>query len=372
MVSVMLSTGLVWDERCMWHAPGPAAGPLTAHGWVEPGEHAESAAGKRRIKNLLDACGMTARLVPIAATPAPREALERVHHGEYLDRLARESAAGGGDAGDGDTPFGPGSYEIARLAAGGAIAAVDAVLAGGVRNAYVLVRPPGHHALADRGMGFCLLGNCAIAAAHARRHGAARVAVVDWDAHHGNGTQAAFYADPTVLTISLHQDGVFPPASGGVEEIGRGAGAGYNINIPLPPGSGVGAYEHAFAEIVVPALTAFAPELIIIACGFDSAGMDPHARLMLHSDGYRSLTRQLMTIGDGRVVAVHEGGYHDASVPFLALATIETLAGTRTSVTDPFLDNMARGAGQALQPHQATAITTALHGDSPHNKVAKS
>jgi acetoin utilization deacetylase AcuC-like enzyme len=353
MFWLMLSTGLVWDERLMWHNP-VGAGPLSAGGWVQPGQRAESAEGKRRIRNLLDASGLTSQLTPVHAREATRDELLRIHDGAYLDRLERESAAGGGDAGDGHSPFGPGGFDLAALAAGGGLAAVDAVLDGAVCNAYVLVRPPGHHALADRGMGFCLLANAALAAAHARARGVQRVAIVDWDAHHGNGTQAAFAGDPSVLTISLHQDSVFPPGSGGVAE-----NTGDTINIPLPAGSGAGAYAHAFSEVVLPALRAFAPGLVLIACGFDSAGMDPHARLMLHSDAYRALTAELMAFAQGKVVAIHEGGYHEASVPFLALAVIETLAGVRTGVEDPFLPNMAGPAGQELQPHQAAAIAQA-------------
>jgi acetoin utilization deacetylase AcuC-like enzyme len=349
----MLSTGLVWDERLMWHNP-VGAGPLSAGGWVQPGQHAESAEGKRRIKNLLDASGLSSHLTQVHAREATREELLRIHAASYLDRLARDSEGSGGDAGDGHSPFGPGGLRLAALAAGGGLAAVEAVLGGAVGNAYVLVRPPGHHALADRGMGFCLLANGALAAAHARAQGAGRVAIVDWDAHHGNGTQAAFLGDPSVLTISLHQDAVFPPGSGGVAE-----STGDNINIPLPPGSGAGAYEHAFAAVVLPALRRFAPDLVIVACGFDSAGMDPHARLMLHSDAYRALTAELMAFAQGRVVAIHEGGYHEASVPFLALAVVETLAGVRTGVEDPFLANMAGPAGQELQPHQSAAVERA-------------
>jgi len=360
-----MPTGFVWDERYMWHDTGHAGGPFPAGGWIEPGEdHAERPPTKRRFRNLLEASGLLDELVPIRPRRATLEEVVRVHTPDYVHHIKELSDARGGDAGDGSTPFGPGSFEIALLAAGGVITAVDAVLDGIIGNCYALVRPPGHHALPHIGMGFCLFGNLAIAAKHAREvRGLARVAIVDWDVHHGNGTQAMFYADPSVLTISLHQDSCFPPASGALEENGEGAAEGFALNIPLPPGSGVGAYMDAFERAVLPALGAFRPDLILVASGLDANGMDPLARQMLHSDAYRALTRLLMTAADvacgGRVVMAHEGGYSAAVVPFCGLAIVETLAGKRTEVEDPFLLPIAGMAGQELQPHQAAVVDRA-------------
>jgi acetoin utilization deacetylase AcuC-like enzyme len=297
--------------------------------------------------------------------PATEDELCRFHTREYVARIRAESAAWGGDGGDGATPFGRGSYEVAALSAGGVIAAVDAVLDGTVDNAYVLNRPPGHHALADMGMGFCLFGNAAVAAMHARQaRGLERVAIVDWDVHHGNGTQAAFYGDPTVLTISLHQDSNFPPGSGTLEENGEGAGAGYNLNLPLPPGSGTGCYEAAFERVVVPALERFRPDLIIVASGFDASAMDPLGRMMLTPGSYGRLTRMLMDAADrlcgGRLVIEHEGGYSEELVPFCALAIVEALSGIRTECQDTILQLYPEGmAFQELQPHQEEAIARA-------------
>lgn len=228
-------------------------------------------------------------------------------------------------------------------------------------NAYALVRPPGHHAVAAEGMGFCIFGNVAIAVKHAvEERGLSRIAVVDWDVHHGNGTQSAFYSDPGVLTVSLHQQDAFPPGSGRVEEAGEGEGSGYNINVPLPPGSDVGAYESAFERVVIPALHRFHPELIVVASGLDAAAMDPLARQMMHSEGYRNLTRMIMEVAnetcDGRLVAAHEGGYSSFLVPFCGLAIVETLSGEKTAVEDPYLPLIADMGGQGLQPHQARAI----------------
>jgi acetoin utilization deacetylase AcuC-like enzyme len=358
-----MATGLVWHERYMWHDTRHAAGPLPAGGWLEPGEHSENPGTKRRFKNLMDASGLTEHLVMLAPREATLEDVCRFHTREYVDRIRAESSANGGDAGS-LTPFGPGSFEIALLAAGGVVTAVDAVLDGIVANAYALVRPPGHHALAGEGMGFCIFGNCAIAAHHARvARGLERVAVVDWDVHHGNGTQAAFYADPSVLTISIHQDNCFPPGSGTLAENGDGAGAGANVNIPLPAGSGAPAYVAAFERVVVPSLDRFRPELVIVASGLDANGMDPLARQLMHSEGYRELTRLLMDVADrhasGRLVVAHEGGYSQAVVPFCGLAIVETLSGIRTEVEDPFHPLIADQSGDAVLPHQDEAIERA-------------
>jgi acetoin utilization deacetylase AcuC-like enzyme len=270
------------------------------------------------------------------------------------------SAEAGGDAGE-LTPFGPGSYEIALLAAGGCMTAIDAVLDGKVDNAYALVRPPGHHAERDLGRGFCIFGNTALTAAHARQaRGLERVAIVDWDVHHGNGTEHLFYDDPTVLTVSIHQDNNFPPQSGAITDTGAGRGEGYNINVPLPAGSGVGAYVAAFERVVAPALRAFRPELILIASGLDASAMDPLASMMMTSDGYRKLTQIMLAVArdvcGGRLVACHEGGYSPAYVPYCGLAILEELAGVRTGLEDPLLALLGGMGGQELQPHQEAVI----------------
>jgi len=293
-----MTTGLVWHERYMWHDTRHAAAAFPSGGWIEPDTHAENPLTKRRLKNLMDASGLTPQLRVVEPRMATVEEVCRFHERGYVDRIKALSDDNGGDAG-GLTPFGPGSYEIALLAAGGVLAACDAVLDGAVRNVYALVRPPGHHALAGEGMGFCIFGNAAIAAHHLRSaRGLARVAIVDWDVHHGNGTQSAFYDDPSVLTISLHQDGCFPLFSGAVEDNGEGAGAGANINIPLPRGGGRGAYVAALERVVVPALERFGPDFIIVANGLDAGAMDPLARMQMHSGGYRELTELIMGAAD--------------------------------------------------------------------------
>jgi acetoin utilization deacetylase AcuC-like enzyme len=355
-------TGLTWDERFMWWDNGHAGGFIPSGGWVEPDEHVENPRTKRRLKNLLDASGLTGQLVPLPVRQASREELQRFHTAEYLDRVKALSDDNGGDAGE-LTPFTKGGYEIAALAAGSVIAAAEAVLRRDVDNAYALTRPPGHHAERDQGRGFCMFGNIAVAAAHLRAaHGVERIAVVDWDVHHGNGTQQAFYSDPSVLTISLHQDSYYPHESGGADERGDGAGLGYNLNIPLPPGTGVGGYTHAFDKVVLPALREFAPDFIFVASGFDSSALDPLGRQMLHSGGYRSLTRSMLDVAEevanGRLLMVHEGGYSTSYVPFCGIAVIEELSGRRTEVEDPFLDFLSAIGGMDLQPHQEAVVAS--------------
>ena len=223
------------------------------------------------------------------------------------------------------------------------MALVDDLLTGKVSNGYALCRPGGHHCTADEPMGFCLLANVAIAIEAARaRHGVSRIAVVDWDVHHGNGTQSIFYERADTLTISIHQDRCFPPGYGGAEDRGAGAGVGYNINIPLLAGGGHDAYVYAFDKLVLPALEAFRPELIVVSSGLDASAVDPLARMLLHSDSFGELTAMMMRAADrlcdGRLAIVHEGGYAEAYLPFCGHRIMETLSGVSTEVVDPVLD----------------------------------
>ena len=358
-----MTTGFLWHELYAWHDTGTGAWVMPAGLTVQPLGHIESADGKRRIRNLVEVSGLIDQLVQLKPRPATEDEILRLHTREYVERIKKLSSEAGGEAGE-ETPFGRGSYEIALLAAGGCITAVDAVLDSRVDNAYALVRPPGHHAERDRGRGFCIFGNIALAAMHARQaRGLSRVAIVDWDVHHGNGTEHAFYSDPSVLTLSIHQDNNYPPASGAITDTGEGAGRGYNINVPLPPGSGVGAYIATFERVVAPALTAFRPELILIASGLDASAMDPLASMMMTSDGYRALTRTVLAVArdvcGGRLVACHEGGYSPAYVPYCGLAIIEELAGIRTGLDDPLLGLLAGFGGQEIQPHQEVVVEQA-------------
>jgi acetoin utilization deacetylase AcuC-like enzyme len=221
------------------------------------------------------------------------------------------------------------------------------VASGAARNAYALSRPPGHHCLPDQAMGFCLLANIAIAIEKAiAAHGLERIAVVDWDVHHGNGTEAIFYERPDVLTVSLHQERCYPVDTGSFADRGRGKGEGCNLNVPLLAGGGHWSYVDAMELVVVPALRRYRPQLIIVACGYDASIVDPLARMQAHSETYRWLMQRTVDIADevcgGKVAVVHEGGYSEAYVPFCGHALIEALSGHRTEVVDPNLEYALR------------------------------
>jgi acetoin utilization deacetylase AcuC-like enzyme len=363
MVRTAARTGLVAHERYFWHDPGSGAGFSTASEYAEPDEHPESASTKRRLLSLLQVSGLADSLVPIRPRAATVDELTAFHTPAYVERVRAVSAAGGGTIGESAT-IGRGSYEIALLAAGGCLEAVDAVMDGRVANAYALVRPPGHHAEPDRGRGFCVFGNAVLSVRHAQRvHRLSRIAVVDWDVHHGNGTERAFLEDPSVLTISVHQDRCYPVDSGGIDITGRGAAAHTNLNIPLPPGSGHGAYIAAFERAVIPALLRFRPELIVVASGLDANAMDPIGRMMATSETYRMLAHLVLAAAretaGGRLVATHEGGYSNAYVPFCGLAVIEAMSEQRTAAADPYLAEFMAMAGHELLPHQAAVIDAA-------------
>ena len=254
--------------------------------------------------------------------PATREELARVHTAKYLDQIA--ATAGHATMLDPDTFTSPESEEIARLAAGAAIDAARHAVARG-EPAMALVRPPGHHAEPDRAMGFCLYNNIAVAAAALRADGLAKVAIVDIDVHHGNGTQAAFYADPAVLFVSSHQ---FPyyPGTGAADETGTGAGRGFTVNVPLPAGATDAQYEAAYRTVVIPALERFAPDAVLVSAGYDAHELDPLAGMRMTAQGYATL---VSIIGDavsrlagGRLALVTEGGYHLPALRACLAATI--------------------------------------------------
>ncbi len=354
----MHKTAFVWHELYMWHDTTTYAGLYRPGLTVQPLQHYESPEPKRRIRNLLEVSGLLDDLTMVKPQDATQTDLLRVHTADYVQRMeAQRDQAGLADA---ESPFGAASVDIAKKSAGGAISAVQAVLNGQAHNAYALIRPPGHHAEPDAGGGFCIFSNAAVAAAWALDQGLERVAIVDWDVHHGNGTESCFWDDGRVLAISLHQDNWFPQNRGRHTDVGAGDGLGKNINIPLMPGCGHGAYVYAFEQIVLPALEAFQPQLIMVACGFDSSIEDPLGRMLLHADSYRTLTQMMMDAADrlcnGHLVFTHEGGYNPATTPFLGLAVIETLSGRSTGISDPSLPSHLAAAGQDLQAHQQQHI----------------
>jgi acetoin utilization deacetylase AcuC-like enzyme len=359
-----MATGFVWHERYAWHEARGLLDVFDRSALFEPEPSLESATTKRRLRNLIDASGLLDRLTVIGPRAATEDELARLHGREYTDRIRSASMGLGGDAG-GSTPFGRWTYEIAGLAAGGCLAAVDAVVDGRVENAYALVRPPGHHAGPSGGCGYCVFNNIALAALHLRQtHDLERVAIVDWDVHHGNGTQETFWSDPTVLTISVHQEDLFPPGSGLVTDIGEGDGAGANINVALPAGAGRAAYLDALDRVVVPALERFAPQFILVACGFDAGMLDPLGRMNLTSECFAMMTaRMTATAGaicESRLVLCHEGGYSSTYVPYCGLAVIEALAGVRTDVEDPWLTDARQVRELPLRAHEREAIAQAI------------
>ena len=292
-------TGFVYSDAFLSHTTGEG--------------HPERPERLTAIVNRLDQTGMRAQLVRIEPVAATREWLTALHSPAYVDRVERSCREPAAYVDSPDTPVSKGTYQAALLAAGGAMAAVDAVMAGTVRNAFCAVRPPGHHALRDRAMGFCLFGNIAIAARYVqRKHKLPRVLIVDWDVHHGNGTQSFFDDDPTVFYFSAHRS-PFYPGTGHAEDRGSGAAAGTKLNVPLPAGSAGAAYEKAFVEQLRPAAISFQPDFVFISAGFDAHADDPLGGMRLTAGDYGRLTAVVKDIAArscrGRLVSVLEGGY---------------------------------------------------------------
>lgn len=355
-------TGFLWDERYMWHWQTNAYGQMSAGGWVEPYPPIEHPDAKRRVKNLMDACGLTRQLVPIDSRLGTEEELCYFHTPEYVAHIRQGSGELGGMAGP-FTPFGTGTFDIAARAVGGLIEVVDHVLDGRVNNAYAIIRPSGHHAQAHQGLGSCIFNNIVISAKHARLvRKLPKVAIVDFDVHHGNGEQEAFYADPSVLTISTHQRNWFT-LKGEIEERGEGEGEGFNINVPLPSGTGDGGYIAAFERVVIPALRRFKPDLILVAAGYDAAAFDLTSSMIVSANGFRRMTELLVEVAqevcDGKIVFEHEGGYNPSATPFCALACVEALSGIKTGIEDPHYVLIKDTPDQFLLPHQADMIEKA-------------
>jgi len=356
--------GLVYDDRYLQHNPG------TNHLWadrkpipfVEPMIHFSNYRLVMRNKHLIDLSGLGKQLTRIEPYLASEDDIAVYHSADYIERVQQLCAAGGGETGEG-AEAGPESYEIALLAAGGGMAAVDAVVEGRVRRAFANIRPPGHHAMRDKGMGFCIFNNVVVAARHAqRKHGLERVMVLDWDVHDGNGTQDAFYDDPSVLFFSLHQDKLYPPGFGELEQIGTGAGEGFTVNIPLPAGSGDATYLAAFEQVVVPIADEFKPQLVLVSAGQDASTMDPLGRMCVTTEGYRRMTQVMIDVAErhagGRLAVLQEGGYSELYAPYCGLAIVETLAETRTELTEPLVvENLAtRPEYQTVGPSGEAAL----------------
>ncbi|MCB0044771.1 MAG: histone deacetylase [Caldilineaceae bacterium] len=289
--------------------------------------------------DLLRQDGILADMLAIPSTPATLDAVYRVHTPQYVERLQSAAMLGNGRL-DADTYINQDSYHAALLATGGLLNVVDAVMTGRADNGFALVRPPGHHALSYQGMGFCLFANAAVAARWAQdRHGVQRVLIVDFDVHHGNGTQDIFYDDPSVLFFSAHQ---FPyyPGSGAADEAGSEFAYGSTINVPFPAYVGDEGYLMAFRQILMPLAREFSPDLILLSAGFDAHWMDPLASMRLTIPGYAALVKVVLELADelsrGRIVGVLEGGYNLEVLAHAVLTTLRTFADVEAMPSDPF------------------------------------
>jgi len=309
-----MSTLLLFDDAMIEHDPGTG--------------HPECPDRLRAIADRLARDPVAGTRIA-APTPVGRVAVERVHPSEHVQRIY--AAEGKHVTLDPDTHLSPGSIAAARLAAGAAVDAVDAVMGPDADNAFAFVRPPGHHALADRSMGFCVFNNVAIAAEHARQvHGLERVLIVDWDVHHGNGTQAVFYDRSDVLFVSSHQ---FPfyPGTGAVRETGTGDGEGYTVNLPYGPGACDADLRKAFTEVLHPIAESFEPDLVLVSAGFDGHRSDPLGQFELSREGFADLCGEVRGIADrhanGRLVMLLEGGYDLEALAASAHACTQVLAG---------------------------------------------
>jgi len=309
--------GIVYDDIYMQH--------LTGRGHPERPERCQA------VLTAIEQAGLDEQIERLAPVAADEQLLRLCHSSNYIRVVEEDVGSGRPMLRTGDTDLCPRSLEAARFAAGAAAVAVDAVFAGRVPAAFCVVRPPGHHAGPDYGMGFCIFNNAAIAARYAqRKHGIERVLIVDWDVHHGNGTQDIFYEDPSVFYFSTHQWPHYP-GSGSSGEIGRGAGQGTTLNCPFPGGTSGAEIVAAFRERLLPAADEFKPELVVISAGFDSRGGDPLGGFLLTDSDFAELTRLMRSIArehaGGRIVSVLEGGYLLSGLAAAAGAHVAALCG---------------------------------------------
>lgn len=300
MKSDLRPTALLYDERYLLHQTGL--------------DHPERPDRLRAVWNHLQKTDLFPSLLILKPEPAAREWIEKVHDPSYVERVRKVCRQGTGEIDSPDTMVCGSSYEIALLAVGGVLRLIDAVFSGEARNGFGLIRPPGHHAEKDQALGFCLFNNVAIGARYAQeKYGIRKILIVDWDVHHGNGTQHLFEEDPDVFYFSAHQYPYYP-GTGRREEEGRGAGKGTTLNIPLMSGTGEGDYLEIFDKVFLPAARNFKPELILISAGFDAHAEDPLAGLNLTEFSYQAMTRRLKGLAcdfsQERIVSVLEGGYN--------------------------------------------------------------
>jgi acetoin utilization deacetylase AcuC-like enzyme len=355
-----LTAAVCWDDRFSTHDMGRGGLYLPVAGLIEDDIFVDNPQRIIRTRNLFRAAALDGRVNLLEPRSATMEELLRVHSHEHVERMEAVSAAGGGDAGGGYTPMDARSYELALLSAGSALTALERVVESADVVAHAMLRRSGHHAWRDSGYGFCVFNNCAIVAAAAREvSGLARVAIIDVDAHHGNGSESIFLDDPSVLTISIQQDRSFPVETGDVSTFGTGGGEGFNVNLNLPAGTGDPGYLDALDRVVLPVLAEYRPELIVVACGVDASLFDPMARLSVTATGFAQIGARLRTIASetcgGRIVSVQEGGYSPVYAPFCWLGLLEAMGGLEVTV-DPWEPFVGGQAGcRELEPWQVEA-----------------
>ncbi|MBE2182474.1 MAG: histone deacetylase [Anaerolineae bacterium] len=312
--------------------------------------HPEHAGRIRAVWNRIEESGVLERVQAVQAEPVSEAQILAVHDADYLKALQSSAQQGQTLHLDSDTYINPQSYEISRLSAGGVVLAADRVLTGAADNAFVVTRPPGHHAVRQRGMGFCLLGNVAIGAqAMIDTHRLERVLIVDYDVHHGNGTEAIFYDRPDVMFISTHQYPLYP-MTGAVRDIGIGKGEGCTLNLPMPKHCGDQRYIEVFERVIIPAARRYRPQLILVSAGYDAHWADPLAQMRLTLNGFAELGLRLKALADelcsGKIVFVMEGGYYVEALAYgmvnvghilLGEATVDPLGEPDDSIPEPSL-----------------------------------
>jgi acetoin utilization deacetylase AcuC-like enzyme len=345
----MNKTGVVFDPFYQEHLTGEY--------------HPESPKRLEVLYNMLKDDDISGKFLEIKPRYCDRKDLEMIHHPDYISMVERTSGMPRYSL-DPDTQTSPYSYKVAKLAVGGVFEAIDYVIGGKCKNAFAMIRPPGHHAEASRAMGFCLFNNIALGARYAQNyHSIKRVLIIDWDLHHGNGTQKAFYDDPSILYFSTHQYPYYP-GSGHYKEIGKGKGTGYTINIPLGTGNGNSEYIEIFKKLIFPISVSFNPEIVLVSAGFDIYYKDPLGGMKVTKEGFAFLTRIIMDIAErccnGKMIVILEGGYHLEGLRESAKEVLKELMGINTisqnyieriSKPNPLVNSIIENVKEEIKPY---------------------